>query len=222
MSGGNEKDERATDGYFRKKMEEIRLIQAESKLRTAALDEQIKQVGKAVDDLSKTVESIRHELPAPDPDQLNEDKEEQRWQQIWLESELTRNPYKYLHIPRMRRLRILTVDEVYDLCDLLDDSEAEDLAMLDVVAKVLRRDSQDEIYLAVNALATVSRDGLESLLNRAKLLAKVTHCTVLPVALVRDESDSRIVELARKFGVAVAQKERWTIVEESMFIRPEN
>ena len=186
----------------------------------AALNEQIKQVNKAVDDLRETVKSLRDRSMSPEEiDKINEDDEWRRWQQIWLESELTRNPYKFLHLPRMRRLGILSVDEVYDLCDLLDDSEAEELAMLDLVAKVLRRDSQEEIYLAVNALATVSRDGLESLLNRAKLLAKVTHCTVLPVALVRDESDSRIVELARKFGVAVAQKERWTIVEESMFIR---
>ena len=204
-------------------MEEIRLIQAETNRRTAALNEQITQVAKAVDDLNKTVESLRDELSAPEKtNRINENNEWQRWEQFWLEDELTRNPYKFLHLPRMRRLGILTVDEFYDLCDLLDDSEGEDLAMLDIVAKVSRRDSGEEIFLAVNALATVTRDGLESLLHRAKLLAKVAHCTVLPVLVMRDEPDSRSVELARKSGVAVAQKERRTIVEESMFIRPEN
>ena len=94
--------------------------------------------------------------------------------------------------------------------------------MLDLVAKVFRRDSQEEIYLGVDALATVTRDGLESLLHRAKLLGKVTLCPVLLVAVVRDESDSRIVELTRKSGVAIAQKEHRTIVEESMFIRPKD
>ena len=217
----DEKDERATDEYFKKKMEEIRLIQAETNRRTVALNEQINQVGKAVDDLSKTVESLRDDLPTPeDTDQTDDDDEWQRWKQVWLENELTRNPYKFLHLPRMRRLGILSVDEVYDLCDLLDDSEAEDLAMLDLVAKVLRRDTQEDIYLAVNALATVTRDGLESLLNRAKLLVKVTHCIVLPVAVVRDEPDSGSVEFARASRVAIAQEGHRTIVDERMFIRP--
>jgi len=209
MSGNDEPGERREDDPL--------------KADLAALNEQIKQVKKAVDDLRETVKSLRHGSMSPEEiDKINEDDEWRRWKQVWFESELVRNPYKFLHVPRMRRLGILTVDELYDLCDLLEDPEGEDLAMLDLVAKVLRRDSQEEIYLAVNALANVTRDGLESLLNRAKLLAKVTHCTVLPVAVVRDESDSRIVEFARKSGVAVARKEHWTIVEELMLIRPEN
>ena len=208
MSGNDKPEERREDDPL--------------KADLPALNEQIKQVGKPVDDLRETVKSLRDGSTSPEEIyRIAEDEELEQWRQFWLQSELTSNPFKFLHLSRMRRLRILTVDEFYDLCDSLDDPEGDDLAMLDLVAKVLRRESGEEIYLAVSALAKVNQEGLESVVKRAKLLAKVAHYTVLPLAVVSDEPNAETVERAKEVAVAVAQKEIWTIVEESMYLRPE-
>ena len=208
MSGNDEPEERREDDPL--------------KADLPALNEQIKQVGKPVDDLRETVKSLRDGSTSPEEIyRITEDEELEQWRQFWLQSELTSNPFKFLHLSRMRRLRILTVDEFYDLCDSLDDPEGDDLAMLDLVAKVLRRESGEEIYLAVNALIKVNQEGLESLVRRAKLFAKVSGSSVLPVAVLRDEPDSETVELAKNSRVAIAQKEERMISEESMFIQPE-
>ena len=208
MSGNDEPEERREDDPL--------------KADLPALNEQIKQVGKPVDDIRETVKSLRDGSTSPEEIyRITEDEELEQWRQFWLQSELTSNPFKFLHLSRMRRLRILTVDEFYDLCDSLDDPEGDDLAMLDLVAKVLRRESGEEIYLAVNALIKVNQEGLESLVRRAKLFAKVSGSSVLPVAVLRDEPDSETVELAKNSRVAIAQKEERMISEESMFIQPE-
>ena len=208
MSGNDEPEERREDDPL--------------KADLPSLNEQIKQVGKPGDDHRETVKSLRDGSTSPEEIyRITEDEELEQWRQFWLQSELTSNPFKFLHLSRMRRLRILTVDEFYDLCDSLDDPEGDDLAMLDLVAKVLRRESGEEIYLAVNALIKVNQEGLESLVRRAKLFAKVSGRTVLPVAVLRDEPDSETVELAKNSRVAIAQKEERMISEESMFIQPE-
>ena len=105
-----------------------------------------------------------------------------------LERRVRERPYVYLS-RFARRLRLVDDAELGRLIDdavdqpLLSEAEAEDLKLIDVVARGQTREQRTELYLAGEVSGVVNDYDLTRAITRAALLQKATGVKTIPVVL---------------------------------------
>jgi hypothetical protein len=120
-----------------------------------------------------------------------------------LEERFHQHPFVYFS-RFARKIRAISDAQLAELVEdaveqgKLSEAEAEDLKLIDVVARGRQRTGDSVLYLAVEVSVVVDEHDLEHAIRRAHLLHKATDCETLPIvagetilANIRDEAERR-------------------------------
>ncbi|MGH2773518.1 MAG: hypothetical protein ACRDIU_10350 [Actinomycetota bacterium] len=120
-----------------------------------------------------------------------------------VESKYEKRPFAYF-APIARRLRTIDINELDRLLDraesegLLDESQADEIRLADIVARGKLKDDGSEVWLVVEASWVVDRADVERAVNRSRLLSKIGLQTLPVVAGEAIEYEAKV--LANKWG----------------------
>jgi chromosome segregation ATPase len=156
------------------RVEEIAEQLAQLTRRVDALAERVDQLAQQVEQLTKQMNEMARQFAQyrRDTDQLKG---------MMLEMRYAQRPYAYFK-DLIRRARTLSVDELYDLLEGLNLTEAEVRDVVECDALIFGRDPEDgkPTYLLLEASWTIDLEDVERASRRAALLSRA-GLTVVPV-----------------------------------------
>ena len=173
------------------RVEEIAEQLAQLALRVDALAELVDQLAQQVEQLTKQMNEMARQFAQyrRDTDQLKG---------MMLEMRYAQRPYAYFK-DFIRRARTLSVDELYDLLEGLNLTEAEVRDVVECDALIFGRDPEDgkPTYLLLEASWTVDLEDVERASRRAALLSRA-GLTVVPVVAGYAARPNILEEAARR------------------------
>ena len=159
--------------------------------RVDALAERVDQLAQQVEQLTKQMNEMARQFAQyrRDTDQLKG---------MMLEMRYAQRPYAYFK-DLIRRARTLSVDELYDLLEGLNLTEAEVRDVVECDALIFGRDPEDgkPTYLLLEASWTVDLEDVERASRRAALLSRA-GLTVVPVVAGYAARPNILEEAARR------------------------
>jgi chromosome segregation ATPase len=159
--------------------------------RVDALTERVDQLAQQVEQLTKQMNEMARQFAQyrRDTDQLKG---------MMLEMRYAQRPYAYFK-DLIRRARTLSVDELYDLLEGLNLTEAEVRDVVECDALIFGRDPEDgkPTYLLLEASWTVDLEDVERASRRAALLSRA-GLTVVPVVAGYTARPNILEEAARR------------------------
>ena len=173
------------------RVEEIAAQLAQLTRRVDALTERVDQLAQQVEQLTKQMNEMARQFAQyrRDTDQLKG---------MMLEMRYAQRPYAYFK-DLIRRARTLSVDELYDLLEGLNLTEAEVRDVVECDALIFGRDPEDgkPTYLLLEASWTVDLEDVERASRRAALLSRA-GLTVVPVVAGYAARPNILEEAARR------------------------
>ena len=173
------------------RVEEIAEQLAQLTRRVDALTERVDQLAQQVEQLTKQMNEMARQFAQyrRDTDQLKG---------MMLEMRYAQRPYAYFK-DFIRRARTLSVDELYDLLEGLNLTEAEVRDVVECDALIFGRDPEDgkPTYLLLEASWTVDLEDVERASRRAALLSRA-GLTVVPVVAGYAARPNILEEAARR------------------------
>jgi chromosome segregation ATPase len=173
------------------RVEEIAAQLAQLTRRVDALAERVDQLAQQVEQLTKQMNEMARQFAQyrRDTDQLKG---------MMLEMRYAQRPYAYFK-DLIRRARTLSVDELYDLLEGLNLTEAEVRDVVECDALIFGRDPEDgkPTYLLLEASWTVDLEDVERASRRAALLSRA-GLTVVPVVAGYAARPNILEEAARR------------------------
>ncbi len=173
------------------RVEEIAEQLAQLTRRVDALAERVDQLAQQVEQLTKQMNEMARQFAQyrRDTDQLKG---------MMLEMRYAQRPYAYFK-DLIRRARTLSVDELYDLLEGLNLTEAEVRDVVECDALIFGRDPEDgkPTYLLLEASWTIDLEDVERASRRAALLSRA-GLTVLPVVAGYTARPNILEEAARR------------------------
>ncbi len=173
------------------RVEEIAEQLAQLTRRVDALAERVDQLAQQVEQLTKQMNEMARQFAQyrRDTDQLKG---------MMLEMSYAQRPYAYFK-DLIRRARTLSVDELYDLLEGLNLTEAEVRDVVECDALIFGRDPEDgkPTYLLLEASWTIDLEDVERASRRAALLSRA-GLTVLPVVAGYTARPNILEEAARR------------------------
>jgi uncharacterized protein YoxC len=173
------------------RVEEIAAQLAQLTRRVDALTERVDQLAQQVEQLTKQMNEMARQFAQyrRDTDQLKG---------MMLEMRYAQRPYAYFK-DFIRRARTLSVDELYDLLEGLNLTEAEVRDVVACDALIFGRDPEDgkPTYLLLEASWTVDLEDVERASRRAALLSRA-GLTVVPVVAGYAARPNILEEAARR------------------------
>ncbi len=173
------------------RVEEIAEQLAQLTRRVDALAERVDQLAQQVEQLTKQMNEMARQFAQyrKDTDQLKG---------MMLEMRYAQRPYAYFK-DLIRRARTLSVDELYDLLEGLNLTEAEVRDVVECDALIFGRDPEDgkPTYLLLEASWTIDLEDVERASRRAALLSRA-GLTVLPVVAGYAARPNILEEAARR------------------------
>jgi uncharacterized protein YoxC len=173
------------------RVEEIAAQLAQLTRRVDALTERVDQLTQQVEQLTKQMNEMARQFAQyrRDTDQLKG---------MMLEMRYAQRPYAYFK-DFIRRARTLSVDELYDLLEGLNLTEAEVRDVVACDALIFGRDPEDgkPTYLLLEASWTVDLEDVERASRRAALLSRA-GLTVVPVVAGYAARPNILEEAARR------------------------
>ena len=173
------------------RVEEIAEQLAQLTRRVDALAERVDQLAQQVEQLTKQMNEMARQFARyqKDTDQLKG---------MMLEMRYAQRPYAYFK-DLIRRARTLSVDELYDLLEGLNLTEAEVRDVVACDALIFGRDPEDgkPTYLLLEASWTIDLEDVERASRRAALLSRA-GLTVLPVVAGYAARPNILEEAARR------------------------
>ena len=173
------------------RVEEIAAQLAQLTRRVDALTERVDQLAQQVEQLTKQMNEMARQFAQyrRDTDQLKG---------MMLEMRYAQRPYAYFK-DFIRRARTLSVDELYDLLEGLNLTEAEVRDVVECDALIFGRDPEDgkPTYLLLEASWTVDLEDVERASRRAALLSRA-GLTVVPVVAGYAARPNILEEAARR------------------------
>ncbi len=173
------------------RVEEIAEQLAQLTRRVDALAERVDQLAQQVEQLTKQMNEMARQFAQyrRDTDQLKG---------MMLEMRYAQRPYAYFK-DLIRRARTLSVDELYDLLEGLNLTEAEVRDVVACDALIFGRDPEDgkPTYLLLEASWTIDLEDVERASRRAALLSRA-GLTVLPVVAGYAARPNILEEAARR------------------------
>ena len=173
------------------RVEEIAEQLAQLTRRVDALTERVDQLAQQVEQLTKQMNEMARQFAQyrRDTDQLKG---------MMLEMRYAQRPYAYFK-DLIRRARTLSVDELYDLLEGLNLTEAEVRDVVACDALIFGRDPEDgkPTYLLLEASWTVDLEDVERASRRAALLSRA-GLTVVPVVAGYAARPNILEEAARR------------------------
>jgi len=173
------------------RVEEIAAQLAQLTRRVDALAERVDQLAQQVEQLTKQMNEMARQFAQyrRDTDQLKG---------MMLEMRYAQRPYAYFK-DLIRRARTLSVDELYDLLEGLNLTEAEVRDVVECDALIFGRDPEDgkPTYLLLEASWTIDLEDVERASRRAALLSRA-GLTVLPVVAGYAARPNILEEAARR------------------------
>jgi outer membrane murein-binding lipoprotein Lpp len=173
------------------RVEEIAAQLAQLTRRVDALAERVDQLAQQVEQLTKQMNEMARQFAQyrRDTDQLKG---------MMLEMRYAQRPYAYFK-DFIRRARTLSVDELYDLLEGLNLTEAEVRDVVACDALIFGRDPEDgkPTYLLLEASWTVDLEDVERASRRAALLSRA-GLTVVPVVAGYAARPNILEEAARR------------------------
>ena len=173
------------------RVEEIAAQLAQLTRRVDALTERVDQLAQQVEQLTKQMNEMARQFAQyrRDTDQLKG---------MMLEMRYAQRPYAYFK-DLIRRARTLSVDELYDLLEGLNLTEAEVRDVVACDALIFGRDPEDgkPTYLLLEASWTVDLEDVERASRRAALLSRA-GLTVVPVVAGYAARPNILEEAARR------------------------
>jgi chromosome segregation ATPase len=173
------------------RVEEIAEQLAQLTRRVDALAERVDQLAQQVEQLTKQMNEMARQFAQyrRDTDQLKG---------MMLEMRYAQRPYAYFK-DLIRRARTLSVDELYDLLEGLNLTEAEVRDVVECDALIFGRDPEDgkPTYLLLEASWTIDLEDVERASRRAALLSRA-GLTVLPVVAGYAARPNILEEAARR------------------------
>jgi cell division septum initiation protein DivIVA len=159
--------------------------------RVDALTERVDQLAQQVEQLTKQMNEMARQFAQyrRDTDQLKG---------MMLEMRYAQRPYAYFK-DLIRRARTLSVDELYDLLEGLNLTEAEVRDVVECDALIFGRDPEDgkPTYLLLEASWTIDLEDVERASRRAALLSRA-GLTVVPVVAGYAARPNILEEAARR------------------------
>uniref|UniRef100_UPI0023EF7AA0 hypothetical protein n=1 Tax=Ferrimicrobium acidiphilum TaxID=121039 RepID=UPI0023EF7AA0 len=134
-----------------------------------------------------------------------------------LESDVLANPRSYIRRKDLSAVRSLSYDERYELSSQLEESEEEELDLLDAILEG-ETPTGEHVYIAVEVSVTIEVYDLERAKRRAYFLAKATNTPVLPLVVGDEPPSQGRIDEAMSQQVAIARKQRGIVVD-APFIR---
>jgi chromosome segregation ATPase len=128
-----------------------------------------------------------------------------------LESDILANPRSYIRRRDLSAVRSLSYDERYELSSQLEESEEEELDLLDAILEG-ETPTGERVYIAVEASVTIEAHDLERAKRRASFLAKATKTPVLPLVVGDEPPSQGRIDEASSQQVAIARKQRGIVV----------
>jgi len=173
------------------RVEEIAAQLAQLTRRVDALTERVDQLAQQVEQLTKQMNEMARQFAQyrRDTDQLKG---------MMLEMRYAQRPYAYFK-DLIRRARTLSVDELYDLLEGLNLTEAEVRDVVACDALIFGRDPEDgkPTYLLLEASWTIDLEDVERASRRAALLSRA-GLTVVPVVAGYAARPNILEEAARR------------------------
>ena len=173
------------------RVEEIAEQLAQLARRVDALAERVDQLAQQVEQLTKQMNEMARQFAQyrRDTDQLKG---------MMLEMRYAQRPYAYFK-DLIRRARTLSVDELYDLLEGLNLTEAEVRDVVECDALIFGRDPEDgkPTYLLLEASWTIDLEDVERASRRAALLSRA-GLTVVPVVAGYAARPNILEEAARR------------------------
>ena len=173
------------------RVEEIAEQLAQLTRRVDALTERVDQLAQQVEQLTKQMNEMARQFAQyrRDTDQLKG---------MMLEMRYAQRPYAYFK-DFIRRARTLSVDELYDLLEGLNLTEAEVRDVVECDALIFGRDPEDgkPTYLLLEASWTIDLEDVERASRRAALLSRA-GLTVVPVVAGYAARPNILEEAARR------------------------
>ena len=173
------------------RVEEIAAQLAQLTRRVDALAERVDQLAQQVEQLTKQMNEMARQFAQyrRDTDQLKG---------MMLEMRYAQRPYAYFK-DLIRRARTLSVDELYDLLEGLNLTEAEVRDVVACDALIFGRDPEDgkPTYLLLEASWTIDLEDVERASRRAALLSRA-GLTVVPVVAGYAARPNILEEAARR------------------------
>ena len=128
-----------------------------------------------------------------------------------LESDILANPRSYIRRRDLSAVRSLSYDERYELSSQVEESEEEELDLLDAILEG-ETPTGERVYIAVEASVTIEAHDLERAKRRASFLAKATKTPVLPLVVGDEPPSQGRIDEASSQQVAIARKQRGIVV----------
>jgi len=166
--------------------------------RVDEIAEQLAQLTRRVDALAERVDQLTVQMSEMARQFARYRKDTDQLKGMMLEMRYAQRPYAYFK-DLIRRARTLSVDELYDLLEGLNLTEAEVCDVVECDALIFGRDPEDgkPTYLLLEASWTVDLEDVERASRRAALLSRA-GLTVVPVVAGYAARPNILEEAARR------------------------